>query len=96
MSSFDVNLSLAGMKNISPNSIQHEFSFNVVSWSYHCSPMIAQVLAPSISALCSLDASISEYSVETRDLSGQFPLFLSLGNGSAIQINEANCAFFLS
>jgi hypothetical protein len=46
--------------------------------------------------LHSVDASITEYMVETKDSNDQFKLFLSLGEGSAVQVEGENCPFFLS
>jgi hypothetical protein len=96
MTDFDLCLSSAGMKNIPIAKIQEDFEFVVGDQGYKCSRILDECLSPRICLAHSVDPSIAEYFVETRDFNAEFQLFLSLGTGSTIQLTQANFRFFLS
>jgi hypothetical protein len=96
MTDFDVCLSSAAIKNIVLDQIQEDFDFIVGGKGYKCPRILAQFLSPRVCLSHSVDPSIAEYIVETRDLNDQFKLFMSLGSGSTIQVSEANLDFFVS
>jgi hypothetical protein len=96
MSGVALTLSSAGMQNVGLSDIQGEFVFVIGDTRHTCPRGIAQFLSPTVCLQHSADATIAEYVVETNDKSGQFQLFMSLGQGSSIQIPEANRDFFLS
>jgi hypothetical protein len=94
-SGFDLLLNAAGMKNIGINDIQGDFTFVIGEKTYSCTRIIARFLSPAVSLLHSIDPTIGEYIAEIEDYSDQFNLFMLLGDGSSIWIDETNSRFFL-
>jgi hypothetical protein len=90
-----VALSSAAMTNIRIDDPQNDFTFVVGANSYSCPRVIAEFLSSRIRLLHWLDPSISEYVVETNDPSDQFNRFLSVGQGSTIDVTEGNQDLFL-
>jgi hypothetical protein len=96
MSDFDLCLSSPAIKSIVIDKIQADFEFVVGDQAYKCSRILAECLSPRICLSHSVDPSIAEYVVETRDFNDKFRLFLSLGSGSTIRVTQANFDFLLS
>jgi hypothetical protein len=94
-SMIEVKLSTQGMNNYARSKVDNDFLFLVGKRKYWCSWIVAEFLSPKIAQLHSGDPSITEYNVETTDNNDQFELFLSLGQGGTLEINEANHDFFL-
>jgi hypothetical protein len=84
------------MKNTRVNDAPSYFIFVVDGVRYDCPPLMAQFLSRTVCFLYSVDASITEHMIETKDHNDQFQLFLSLGEGSELHVEYANCPFFLS
>jgi hypothetical protein len=84
------------LKHIAVNDLQNDFRFIVDGCTYPCLRSIAEFLSPRISRQRATDPSIAEYVVETRDWHDQFQLFLSLGQGSTIHVDQTNRRFLLS
>jgi hypothetical protein len=96
MSGFDVRLSSSGIKNIRAADIQQDFVFIVGCERYVCPRILADFLSQKVSQLHLVESPITEYVVEIEDLNQQLSLFLSLGQGSSIHLDEINSPFFLS
>jgi hypothetical protein len=94
--SISLALSWSGMKNINVNDARPDFVFVVDGVRYDCPRLVAQFLSPTVCFLHSVDVSNPEYMIGTKDPNDQFQLFLSLGQGSSIQVASANYPFFLS
>jgi hypothetical protein len=52
--------------------------------------------SPQVCRCRSVDQSVGQSVVETEDLDGAFPLFMSLGSGAAISVDQGNRDFLLS
>jgi hypothetical protein len=63
---------------------------------YSCPRSIARLLSRTICVQHSIDASIKEYVVETKDPEDQFPLFHLFGLGGTIQISKETRPFLFS
>jgi hypothetical protein len=96
MSSFDASLDLAVFKNVGVDDIQEAFVFIVDSQKYSCPRIIARLLSRRLLLQHSIDASISEYAVETKDLQNEFQIFMSLVGDGTIRLTPMNRPFLFS
>jgi hypothetical protein len=96
MTDFDMCLSSAGIKNILIDKIQEDFEFVVGDQRYKLPHIFAEFLSRRVYLSHSVDPSIAEYVIETRDFNSEFKLFLSLGSGSTIRVTQTNLDSFLS
>jgi hypothetical protein len=96
MSDLELTLSSAVTKNSRTTDLQGEFTFIVGSERFNCPRIVAEFLSRRIFNAHLVDQSITEYVVQTPDPAKQFKLFLSLGEGSTIRVDESTSAFFVS
>jgi hypothetical protein len=96
MSGLDVSLGLFRMKTIGINAIADDFIFVVGSRRYECPEITAQLLSPKVSLRHSIDPSMNEYVCQHDNSSEQFNSFMSLNQGSTIQVDESNCRSWLN
>jgi hypothetical protein len=96
MPKLEVTLSLARKNHMGINDISEDFVFVVDDKRYSAPRIIAHLLSSIVCLQHGVDPSITEYFVQTKDLTEQFQLFMSLGDGSPIEVAEANRVFFLN
>lgn len=85
-----VSLSPAGLRNIQRTLYPNDFTFIVGKERFFCPSFIADFLSPNISRLHAADATIQEFVIDIPDVSLIFSEFLSLSEGSSIQVTESN------
>jgi hypothetical protein len=83
-------LSATGMRNIAQSKAENDFTFIVGDVSYQCPWFVAAFLSPRIGELHSMDPTVNEYLIETKDPEHQFEEFLSFGRGEFVQVRERN------
>jgi hypothetical protein len=96
MTSLELSLSPPAIRNVRIDDIQEDFVFLVGEQKFSCPAPIARVVSRQICLQHSIDTSISEYVVQTKDGKDQFASFLSLFSGAAIQVTAANRPFLFS
>jgi hypothetical protein len=92
--SIEIRLSSAGLRNLPANAVDDDFTFRVGSKQYECPLVIACFLSPRVASIRTNDATACEFTVGTLDDCGYFAQFLSLGNGSRIEVTAENREFF--
>jgi hypothetical protein len=83
------------MKTVGINSIPENFVFIVDGHRYDCPTIFADFFSPNICLQHSVDPSITEFIVETKDMHANFELFKSLLEGATIRVTEANRTLLL-
>jgi hypothetical protein len=78
------------------NHVHDDFTFIAGDERYGCPGTLARLLSPKISSQQMVDPSFTEYVLETEDWNHQFPLFLTLAQGSRIRVPEESVEFFFS
>jgi hypothetical protein len=96
MSSFDVALHPLAFRHVRMDDIQEDFVFIVGKQRYNCPRIIVHLLSRRLLLQKSIDTSINEYVVETKDPKNEFPLFLSLGRGSLVTVTTDSAPFVFS
>jgi hypothetical protein len=76
--------------------IENDFTFIVGDNHYNCPWFIAEFLSPRVSELRSIDITMKEFLIETKDPGRLFESILSLGCGSTIFMSEESFSFFVS
>jgi hypothetical protein len=84
------------MLDASLATIHENFIFICGGHRYKCSMPLARLLSPKICFLHSIDPSVTEYTIKTKDVNNQFPLFLSLVQGSRIHVDASHFQFLCS
>jgi hypothetical protein len=84
------------MKNIATSRLENDFTFIVGDLSYSCPWFVAAWRPPKVAQLRSLDPTLREFTIETKDPGNHFEEFLSLGRGCGVAITEANRSFLLA
>jgi hypothetical protein len=96
MSDLELTLSAAVTMNSITNDVQGEFTFIVDSERFSCPLIVAEFLSRRICNARKVDASITEYLVQTSDVAKQFQSFLSLGEGPTIRVDHGMSPVFVS
>jgi hypothetical protein len=89
-------LSAKGMANIIRENYENDFKFIVGEEKYVCPSCVAEFLSPRVSKSRRNDITISEMTIESRDISKCFPKFLSLGVGSSVFFESTDFQFVRS
>jgi hypothetical protein len=85
-----------GMGNIAKSKKENDFVFIVGDTRYECPWFVADFLSPRIGRLHSIDPTLCEFVICTKDLHDQFNDFISLGDGCEILLTSTNRSFFVS
>jgi hypothetical protein len=96
MSVLALTLGDHSVRNALIESIQENFVFVVGEQRYSCPRILSHLLSRTISVHHTIDASISEYTVETKDTHDQFPIFQLFGIGGTVQVTLENPPFLFS
>jgi hypothetical protein len=96
MAHHSVAIGSAQIRNAGLGDIHSNFQFIVGQRVFTCPRVVAHVLSPKVCLMHSIDASLMEYVVQTRDSDQLFELYQSLGQGSVVPINDQNSGFLLS
>jgi hypothetical protein len=89
-----LRLGSSGLANIA--KAENDFAFIVGNQCYKCPWFVADFLSPRVGQLHSVDSTVNEFVIETKDEKDQFEEFLSFGRGAEVEVNEANRRFLLS
>jgi hypothetical protein len=89
----EVTLSAKGLGNIPRNIYKNDFRFIVGDLCYECGSMFAAFLSPRIGSLQSIDPTIQEFSIETKDPHEYFARILTLCSGFSLSVDIEDCSF---
>jgi hypothetical protein len=90
------SLTTRGLSHVPMRESSGDFSFIVGGSTYRCPSLIAEFLSPRIAKLRSVDETITNFRIKTRDKGGHFSEFVSLGRREPLLLNESNRSFHLS
>jgi hypothetical protein len=96
MSNLEIQLSCAGLRNITSPIYENTFQFITSSGSYSCKPFIADFLSPRIARTRHVDPTLESYHISTPDPSNSFRTFLSFGIGLPISVSPSNLHFLIA
>jgi hypothetical protein len=85
-----IKLSSLGLANIRKDEYENDFTFYVGSKTYECPTFMAEFLSPRVSQHRYSDPTIRTFHVHINDPDSVFAAFLSLGDGSILNVNEGN------
>jgi hypothetical protein len=89
-----VALSARGLSNIRYRDDLNDFEFIVGREHYQCPWFVASFLSGRIAEARSVDDTICEFSVVTKDARNVFSRFLSLGRGAIITVSGDELRFY--
>jgi hypothetical protein len=76
--------------------IEKHFTFIVGDIHHNCPWFVADFLSPKIASFHSVDSSIDEFVIKTKDSENKFHEIISLGSGLSVCVNDMNGSFFTS
>jgi hypothetical protein len=89
-------LSTKGLATIPRCEERNDFAFIVGNCRYHCPWIIVDFLSPRLCKLHSVDCSVCEFLIETRDAESVFESFIDLGFGHSLEIRDLDRRLFIS
>jgi hypothetical protein len=93
---FTVSLSASGFAHLPTNCYENNFTSIVGSRNYFCPSFFADFLSLRISRLRSIDSTICEFVIETRDAADYFDNFILLCRGSRMIVEKSTLSLFRS
>jgi hypothetical protein len=91
-----VALSARGLSHIQYGDDMNDFEFIVGDEHYRCPWFIASFLSSRIAKLRSVDNTICQFLIGTKDQGNEFSRFLSLGQGERVTIGRDTLSFYES
>jgi hypothetical protein len=92
----EVNISTHGLRKLNKSRIVYDFTFIVGNNHYNCPWFVAEFISSRVSFHRSVDITMNEFVIETKDPGTLFENIISLGWGSKIFVNENTFSFFIS
>jgi hypothetical protein len=89
----EVTLSAKGLRNIPRNVYKNDFRFIVGDLCYECESIFAAFLSPRIGSRQSIDATIHEFSIETKDSHEYFARIFPLCSGFSLSVDIEDYSF---
>jgi hypothetical protein len=89
----EVTLSAKGLGNIPRNVDRRDFRFIVGDLCYECGSMSAAFLSPRIGSLQSIDPTIQEFVIQTKDPHEYFARIFALCSGLSLSVDFEDCSF---
>jgi hypothetical protein len=90
------NFALSTKAKIPRCEEKDDFTFIIGSHRYRCPWIITDFFSPRLCKLHSVDCSVCEISIETRDAKSAFESFIDLGFGCSLEIRDSDRRLFIS
>jgi hypothetical protein len=88
-----VSLSAKGLANISMKNYENDFTFFVGQARYAVPSFVAELLSPRIGYIRSIDPTVTEFVISSKDRGHQFPRLLSMASGSSVTLTDQHAEF---